>query len=489
MQFSLWPFKLDFSKSRAKRMVRGRYDAATTNHMNSRHWANADGLNADEANNPEVRRILKNRARYELANNSYLQGMVGTLGDAVIGTGPRLNFLDDTPEVNETMEKLFNEWFKGMGGPDKILTGYKASIGQGEMFFVEDARRNPQSMIKLNYKLVEADRCKSAFNSNTRNNIDGVIIDDDGNVVEYTFSKTHPGDTAGLPIILDRDLIRFRADQVIHFFKIMRPEQHRGIPEITSALPIGSKLRAFTLATLEAAKVAAQFTGILHTTGDAYLDSNTEGGIDSDGGFEPFDPFALDNGMVMTVPEGWDMTQMKAEHPTTTYPEFKKELVTEMGRSLGIPYNIAAGTSENMNFASGKLDMLSFEKNIHIRQGEVNRRIMWPMFQKWFEEGRTIDLLFPEKVRVPGYVPSFTWFYDGSTAIDLQKEAAGNDKNLKNGSNNHPNIYAEKGLDYRVEFKKIADAKNLAKELDIFDEVFGEGGAVPVTEPNEEELV
>jgi len=56
---------------RPARVVRGRYDAAQTTSDNERHWANADFLAADAANSPEVRRALRCRARYEVANNSY----------------------------------------------------------------------------------------------------------------------------------------------------------------------------------------------------------------------------------------------------------------------------------------------------------------------------------------------------------------------------------------------------------------------------------
>jgi hypothetical protein len=73
----------------ATRFVRARYDAAATNPDNYRHWANADSLSADAANNPEVRRVLRNRSRYEVANNSYARGIVLTLANDVVGTGPR----------------------------------------------------------------------------------------------------------------------------------------------------------------------------------------------------------------------------------------------------------------------------------------------------------------------------------------------------------------------------------------------------------------
>src|SRR5688572_4419085 len=59
--------------------LRARYDAAATNDDNRRHWGNADGLSVNAANSPEVRRVLRNRARYEVANNSYAKGICLTL--------------------------------------------------------------------------------------------------------------------------------------------------------------------------------------------------------------------------------------------------------------------------------------------------------------------------------------------------------------------------------------------------------------------------
>jgi len=73
--------------------LRAKFDSAQTTHDNRRHWANADHLAADAAANPQVRRILRNRARYEVANNSYARGIVLTLANDVIGTGPRLQML------------------------------------------------------------------------------------------------------------------------------------------------------------------------------------------------------------------------------------------------------------------------------------------------------------------------------------------------------------------------------------------------------------
>lgn len=92
------------------RVLRARYDAARTTSDNRRHWANADGLSANAANSPEVRRILRNRARYEVANNSYARGIVLTLANDVIGTGSRLQMLTANADANRRIEREFMRW-------------------------------------------------------------------------------------------------------------------------------------------------------------------------------------------------------------------------------------------------------------------------------------------------------------------------------------------------------------------------------------------
>src|SRR5512140_2834721 len=90
--------------------VRGRYDAASTTDENRRHWSNADLLSANAAVNPQVRRTLRSRARYEVANNSYARGIVSTLANDVIGTGPRLQMLTDDDTGNGIVETEFMNW-------------------------------------------------------------------------------------------------------------------------------------------------------------------------------------------------------------------------------------------------------------------------------------------------------------------------------------------------------------------------------------------
>jgi len=67
-----------------------RFDSALTTPDNARHWSMADGLAADAAANPMIRYVLRNRSRYEAANNSYCRGLIDSYATDLIGSGPRL---------------------------------------------------------------------------------------------------------------------------------------------------------------------------------------------------------------------------------------------------------------------------------------------------------------------------------------------------------------------------------------------------------------
>ncbi|MFO0828017.1 MAG: hypothetical protein U0572_07680 [Phycisphaerales bacterium] len=73
----------------AIRTLRAKYDAASNSPENRRHWLNADSLSANAAQSPAVRRTLRDRSRYEVANNCYARGIVDTLGNETVGVGPR----------------------------------------------------------------------------------------------------------------------------------------------------------------------------------------------------------------------------------------------------------------------------------------------------------------------------------------------------------------------------------------------------------------
>jgi len=433
-------------------MIRARFDAAVTNADNMRHWANADGLSADGAASPNVRRTLRNRSRYEVANNSYARGIVLTLANDCVGTGPRLQLLTDDAEMNRTVENAFASWAREICLPEKLRTMRMAKVTDGEAFCMLTANASLTSPIKLDIRPVEADRVTSPQQRLLETNaVDGIELDPFGNPVAYYLLKAHPGREGAL----GGDYERVHAGAMIHWFRADRPGQHRGIPEITPALPLFAQLRRYTLAVLGAAETAADFAAVLFTDAPA----NGEAAA-----VEPMDIVDLEKRMATVLPDGWKLGQIKAEQPATTYGEFKREILNEIARCLNMPFNVAAGNSSGYNYASGRLDHQTYFKSIRVEQSHLNEVVMDRIFDAWLGEVMLLaDFSF---LRGLGQLPH-QWFWDGTEHVDPAKEATAQEKRLKNNTTTLADEYAKQGKDWETQLRQRAKEKQLIAELGL----------------------
>jgi len=453
-------------RPRPWRAVKARYDAASFSRDNYRHWSNADGLSAKSANSAEVRRVLRNRARYEVANNSYARGIVLTLANDCIGTGPRLQLRTDIPEINRRVEREFAAWAKAIGLAEKLRTMRMARAQDGEAFAVLANNDRLPVPVKLDLRLVEADQVSTP--GRMANAVDGIIFDAFGNPIEYHLLKHHPGDLAA-PADYEYEYIP--ANSMIHWFRVDRPGQVRGIPDITPALPLFAQLRRFTLAVLAAAETAADFAGILYT------DAPPGGEADA---AEPFEPIELEQRALVTMPGGWKMSQLQAEQPATTYAEFKREILNEIARCLNMPYNIAAGNSSEYNYASGRLDHQVYYKSIRVDQSHLESVVLDRVLLAWIDEA----------VLIPGYVPQDIrgddlprqWFWDGREHVDPAKEATAQATRLANHTTTLAYEYSRQGLDWEESLRQRAKEIALMNELGLTDDQ-----ALPVTDIGDSE--
>jgi len=457
-----------------RRMIRAGFDSAATNDGNRRHWIHADGMSADAAASPEVRRILRNRARYETANNAYAKGIVLTLANDVVGTGPRLQMLTDDEIGNARLEQAFAAWSKEIGLPEKLRTMRMARATDGEMFVVLTSNPNLRSPIKLDLRLIEADQVTTPDLSILDDGaVDGIVFDSFGNPVEYHMLKGHPGDarTGFLGIEYDR----VPAESVIHYFRADRAGQSRGIPDITPSLPLFAQLRRFTLAVLGAAETAADFAGILYT------DTPANGEAES---VEPMDAIELEARSLLTMPGGWKMSQLHAEQPATTYAEFKREILTEIARCLNMPFNIAAGNSSGYNYASGRLDHQTYFKSIRVEQDHFACFVLDRILSAWLDEAVLVSDLMPLRMRTniaSGGVVAHQWFWDGTEHVDPAKEANAQSTRLSSHTTTLANEYARQGRDWETELRQRAKEISLMQELGL-----SEAQASPLTPATKE---
>jgi capsid protein len=264
---------------------------------------------------------------------------------------------------------------------------------------------------------------------------------------------------------------------MLHLFRVDRPGQVRGIPEITPALPLFAQLRRFTLAVISAAETAADFAGILYT------DSPANGEADA---AEPFEPIELEKRTLVTMPGGWKMSQIHAEQPTTSYAEFKHEILNEIARCLNMPFNVAAGNSSAYNYASGRLDHQTYFKSIRVDQSNMTRVVLDRILSAWLSEAILIEGLLPQSVRTTDFDASHQWFFDGHEHVDPLKEANAQATRLSNHTTTLAYEYARQGRDWEDALFQRAKELALMSELGLALP----GAPVPALPPdvNEESL-
>lgn len=427
-----------------------KYDAAVANDENKKHWTNADALSSVGANSRAVRTVLRNRSRYEVANNSYANGMIRTLAYHGVGTGPTLSVEGDTPFDRE-VELRFEDWAEEINLADKLRTMRETRARDGEAFALLTTNRKLSSPVQLDLSLVEADQIGNpgAFipggnsaNESTPNHCDGITYDDDGNPTSYVVLDCHPGDPYFVPGSRDVD-----ASFVFHWFRVDRPGQRRGIPELTPALPLYAILRRYTLAVLSTAEIAALMSLFLKTTSPA---------IDP-AAVDPYDLIELQRNSMMTLPDGWDVQQLKAEQPTTTFDAFVRTMLREIARCLDMPFNIAAGDSSSYNYSSGRLDHQTYFRAIDVDRRSCERVVLDRLFRAWFDEALLTPGLFVEPRTTLGR-PRVGWDWPPFEHVDPQKESLATSNDLSFALTSIPTEHARRGRRWEREFARQARA-------------------------------
>ena len=450
--------------------VNARFDAAESKD-DRRHWAASDWFSLDGALTPTVRRTLRNRARYERLNNSYLAGIAETLANDLIGTGPRLQLSTGNADSDRAIERAFFDWSWSIKLADKLRTMRQSKLIDGEAFAM--CINNPRlDGVQLDLRLIEAEQVSTPIGmlipleTPEGSIVDGLEFDGTGNVVAYKVLKYHPGSNYR---VSNFEYNRVEAANMFHWFASLRPAQNRGVSEVAPCLRLFADMRRYTSAVIAAAETAADFAAFLHSNSPAAE-------VDE---VDPFQSMEIEKRTMVTLPEGWSVSQLRSEQPTSTYAMFKREIISEIARCMQLPFNIAALDSSNHNFASGRMDHAIFVANQRILRDELERMMLDRLFRMWCDEAALVGLIPSEMPPINDWVWSWTW--DGREHVDPMKEANATESRLRTHTTTLAHEYAKQGKSWEVELRQRAAEVALMKELNLFVDIQPEtnyGGTV-----------
>lgn len=444
------------AKRETGRRLEARYDAAQTTRENERHWANADHLSPAAAANPEVRRKLRSRARYEInENNSFAKGVVLTIAKDTVRTGPRVQFSTGRKNVDEFLEREVNRWIRAVHLARRLRTARLSKAVDGEVFFL--AKTNPRlpTLVKLDFDLLEGDQVATPQLSLDPQAIDGIVFDSAGNPAEYHVLRDHPG--------TDRPIFggvfkfhRVSAEQVVHWFREDRPNQKRGIPEVTPALPLFALWRRFLLATVNAAETAAEFAAVLQTDGAAVDPAEVE----------PMDAIELERNAALTLPAGWKLGQIRAEHPQSTIEMFRNLIVSEVARCLLVDFAKATLDTRGFTFASAKVGRDDYIESVETERADIGTEILDRLLFWWLDEAALIPDYLPRGLG-PFVDLDHSWHWDGFREADPNKQANADRTLWDIGLLSDAEYLQRRGVDPDQHYRRMRDQQRRRQQLGL----------------------
>ncbi len=398
------------------RNLKSHYDVgrpSTT--QNAEHWSNATSGSANVSFDYETRRKSRLRSRYETNNNPHLRGMVETRSADTIGDGPNLQMLIPG---SEEIEAEWNDWASKIGLGEKLITLWTAGKQvDGEGIAIIRRNASVEHDIQLDLEIIESEQMGNPQQrADTEDMYDG-IMHSGGRPLAYYIYDEHP-DSAVYPRAPTYTGDWYGSNQVCHVFRKYRIGQLRGATELGPALGFAAILRRFTFATLDAAEIAAQISLWLETEATP-MDGPATYASDDD-----FLQMPTTRNMIVTAPHGWHAKQIKSEQPIERYEDFIRAVVTQMGRSIGIPAALSYGDSSRYNMASGRLDFQTY-----IRAIETDRRLYLEPFvlEKLFDLWLRLYLaeasqISPSSIDTKNY--PHRWAYRPINHSDPEKQAA-----------------------------------------------------------------
>lgn len=422
------------------REIQARFDAAQNSDEFVNYWSAADHYDADSAHSKCVRDRLVSRSRYEVGNNGYVDGIVQTHANFLVGVGPNLRMKTHSVAFNRKVEWAWRTWSKRALLRRKLWCMAHAKVQDGESFGV--LRMNPglRHRIKLDVCPIETEQCQTpGLPGNMPGRIDGIRFDAFGNPVIYDVLPLHPGSNFMTSIQQPEPV---PAKWMLHWFQLRRPGQHRSVPEFRSTLNVGAGSRRWREATVAAAETAADLSVMFETD------------LVGNDGADPLTAMSslpFQKRMAVASPFGWKAKQLEAKHPNAQYEAFHRAQLNEQARPKNMPYNIAACDSSSYNFASGKLDHQTYFGSIDCEREDADDLVLDKIFDLWFEIAALVygwDLSEVADDLDDEGIPAHDFDWPQHPVADAEGEANARDTDLKNGTTAPSRVCASQGVDY-----------------------------------------
>jgi len=386
--------KSGLSRARHRTATRMLYEGASTGRR-TEGWRTVSTSAAAEiaASLPK----LRDRSRDLVRNNPFAARAISVVSHNTVGHGITPQISARTKTLNKRLRELWKLHAESVAIDEAGRHSFygiqnlamRAVAESGEILLRRRYRTTADRLpLPFQIQVLEGDYLDTTKNGTLDNGniiLQGIEFDPIGRRVGYWLFKSHPGDSS-LPYYSPRlQSKRVPAEDIIHCYRVDRPGQIRGVPWLA---PVIIRMRDFDEyedAQLLRQKMAACFTAFVY-------DDNMGGSIPSTPSGEESDDLVdrVEPGMVELLPFG---KRVEFGNPPTVenYDQYTSVQLHAIASGIGVPYEALTGDLTGVNFTSGRMGWLEFQRNIGSWQGNMFVPQVCQGVWQWFADAAELS--------------------------------------------------------------------------------------------------
>jgi len=404
--------------SRALLEMHARYVGASKDRRATRSWL-PGGADADGEILPDLE-TLRARSRDLLRNAPLAAGAVNTVVANVVGSGLKLQARPDREYLGladqdadrweSSVEREWRLWSES-ANLDAARTldfaafqelAFRQTLENGDVFILLPKIARLGSPYSLCLQMVEGDRvCNPNFGIDKNQLAGGVEKDKHGAPVAYHILNQHPGSRKFIeyrwkrvPAFGSKTSLR----SVLHLYRMLRPDQSRGVPYLAPVIEPLKQLDRYTEAEIMAAVVSGMFT--------VFVKSEIGGGLAGMGAAQSVqgvpvsaseDEYRLGNGAIIDLATGEDVTIANPGRPNTAFDPFIQAVLRQIGVALELPFEVLI-KHYTASYSAARAAMLDAWKFFLGRRAWLARSFCQPVYETWLTEAVALG-----RIAAPGF--------------------------------------------------------------------------------------
>lgn len=368
-------------------LARMAYDAATTG-WRSGGWrpTSQDANNEIRVAGARIREVAREMDR----NNPYAHRGIRSIVTNLVGQGIIPNAKTKNKRTKAAIEKKLREHFDttkidatgrtNLYGLQDLAV--EAMVRDGEVLIIKRPRLARDKLpLPFQIEVLEADYLDPWVDGELKDGnyaINGVEFDANNRRVAYHIFKIHPGGAWSFSR-LQNPSVRIPAEYVIHLFRPNRPGQVRGVSWLAPCVMRTRDLNDYLDAQLMRQKIAACFAAFITDDGDETdLAGDEETTTANDIPIEGLEP-----GLIQRLRTGQSVT-FGSPPPVADFEPYVRGTLREIAAGLGVSYEALTGDLTGVNFSSGRMGWLEFQRNIDTWRSMVVVPQMLNTLGEWF---------------------------------------------------------------------------------------------------------